>query len=502
MADGAPHSVTAVSRPTVTRSNALLRPNSSKVVGRPHEPGDEPSPEGVPRLTSIVSRIVALSAEDVASELDDVHRRFATRHRDLDAMLVRNAERVELLLDGVDADRRRLVGAYLTQEHAYQAAAVTNPSMVPAPDQSGVEAGAKRFVLSVRAIGEGHISSIAFRTGVVSADGGVSVDDDATLTETGERGVPVYERRHFAAKLKELGADVTLTSTVLDKLGRHFGQGELESAIAVLDAEPRAVTHESVKLMRWLAASNYLLKFDGATTTIQERLVWPEGPFESKGMEDARFVHFTEDDGSSTYYGTYTAYDGFEILPQLIETNDFCTFEMSTLSGASAQNKGMALFPRLIEGAYVALSRPDRENLHLLRSPDPRAWHHASVPVRRPTRAWEIIQMGNCGSPIETEAGWLVLTHGVGPMRTYRMGAILLDLDHPERIIGDLPEPLLEASEEEREGYVPNVVYSCGAMVHDDHLVVPYGVADQRTAIAVCSLSQVLEALLASSPAA
>ncbi len=478
----------------------MLLPDSAKVVGRPHVPGEDPSAEGVPRLAGIVERILSLSADEVRHELEDVRVRFAGRHRDLDTMHVRNAGRVEHLLDGAGDDHRRLVGAYLTQEHAYQAAAVTNPSMVAAPDQSGVPPGAKRFVLSLRTIGEGHISSMSFRTGLVTAAGEVILDEQSRLTETGERGVPVYERRHFATKLRELGADVTLTSRVLDQLGRHFGPDELEAAISVLDHEPRAVTHESTKLMRWLAASNYLLKFDPATTSLQERLVWPEGPFESKGLEDARFVHFTDADGSTTYYGTYTAYDGFEILPQLIETNDFCAFEMSTLSGASAQNKGMALFPRLIDDTYMALSRPDRENLHLLRSSDPRAWHHASVPLRCPMRAWEIIQMGNCGSPIETEAGWLVLTHGVGPMRTYRIGAILLDLEHPAQIIGDLVEPLLEATEEERDGYVPNVVYSCGGMVHDDHLVVPYGVSDQRTNIAVCSLSEVLEALLASPP--
>ncbi len=486
--------------PRVERAEAILCPDSSKVVGRPHVPGDDPAPVGVPRLAAIASRILGLSDVDVAAELLDVRRRFGARHADLDTMLARNAERVAHLLDGVDDERRALVGAYLTQEHAYQSAAVTNPSMVPAPSQAGASPGAKRFVLSLRTVGEGHISSIAFRTGEVSASGEVVLDERSRFTETGERGVAVYERKHFAAKLGELGADVSLTDQVLDTLGRHFGRDELERAIGVLDGLPRAVTHESTKLMRWLAASNYLLDFDPGRTTVQERLIWPEGPFESKGMEDARFVQLTEDDGSTTYYGTYTAYDGFEILPQLIETRDFCSFEMSTLSGASAQNKGMALFPRLVDGCYLALSRPDRENLHLLRSPDPRGWYQASTPLRRPQRAWELIQMGNCGSPIETEAGWLVLTHGVGPMRTYRIGALLLDLEHPEQIIGDLPEPILEASEDEREGYVPNVVYSCGGMVHGDHLVLPYGVADQRTAFARCSLGELLEALLAAPP--
>ncbi|CAA9266969.1 MAG: GH130 [uncultured Acidimicrobiales bacterium] len=481
---------------TGKRVDLEVRPDSSKVVGRPYVPGDDPSAEGRPRLTRIVEQIVKVSDDEVREQLADVRRRFLGRHRDLEQMLRLNAREVEALTGGVNDERRLLIGAYLTQEYAFQAAAVTNPSMVPAPDQSGVEPGGKRFVMSLRAIGEGHISSIAFRTGVVSADGTVTVDDTGPLVETGERGVPVYERRHFAQKLRELGADVTLTSRVLDQLGRHFGPEELEAAITVLDSEPRAVTHESTKLMRWLASSNYLLRFDPATTHIQERLIWPVGPFESKGMEDARFVQLTEDDGSTAYYATYTAYDGFEILPQLIETNDFCSFEVTTVNGRGAQNKGMALFPRPIDGSYVALSRPDRENIHLLRSPDPRSWHSPSTPVRRPQQPWELIQMGNCGSPLETEAGWLVLTHGVGPMRTYRMGAMLLDLEQPERVIADLAEPILEATEEDRDGYVPNVVYSCGGMLHGDHLVVPYGVADQRTRIAVFSLSELLEALL------
>lgn len=444
-----------------------------------------------------MDRVLRLSDEEARYELEDVQRRFGTRHRDLALMLSRNAERAKHLLDGCDDDRRRLVGAYLTHEHAFQAAALTNPSMVRAPDQAGVAPGACRFILSLRAIGEGHISAITFRTGIVDARGDIALEESGPLAETGERRGAVYERKHFASKLMELGADVSITSRVLDQLPRHFGSSELEEAIAVLDSMPRVTSHESVKLMRWLGASNYVLEFDETTTSIHERLIWPEGPFETRGMEDARFVHFTEEDGSTTYYATYTAYDGFQILPQLIETNDFVSFEISTLSGRSAQNKGMALFPRAIDDSYVALSRPDRENIHILRSSDPRAWHSPSQPLRLPQRAWEVIQMGNCGSPLETEEGWLVLTHGVGPMRTYRIGAMLLDLEHPERIIADLADPILEASEEERDGYVPNVVYSCGGMLHGDHLVLPYGASDQRTKVATIPLAELLEALRA-----
>lgn len=479
-----------MTRPAVHRTDVDLRPDGVRVVGRPHVPGDDD------RLAGIVERLMRLTQDEVLAELEDVHRRFTERHRDLPLLLTRNASRVEHLLPREDEPRRSLVGAYLTQEHAFQAAALTNPSMVMAPDQSGLPDGSCRFVLSLRAIAEGHISSITFRTGVVDAAGGVQIEPVGPLAETGERRAAVYERRHFADKLVELGADPGLTTRVMDRLARHFGPAELEQAIQVLDEVPGGLTRESVKVMRWLASSNYLLAFDPATS-LAERVLWPEGPYESRGMEDARFVRLTKDDGSTSYYATYTAYDGFEILPQLIESNDFTAFEISTLAGSSAQNKGMALFPRKISGQYVALSRPDRENIHLLRSPDLRSWRTPSVPLRRPERPWEAIQMGNCGSPIETELGWLVLTHGVGALRTYRLGALLLDLEQPERILADLPYPILEADEQERHGYVPNVVYSCGAMRHADNLVLPYGASDQRTRIAILSMNELLAALLA-----
>ncbi len=485
----------------IRRSSTVLRPGSSRVLGRPHVPGDDPSPDGPSRAERIVGLVLALPEAEVAAALVDVRRDYEDRHRDLDLMLERNAQRVDHLLTGCSAERRRLVGAFFTQEHSFEAAALTNPSMVPAADQTGAPAGSLRFVLSLRAIGEGHLSSITFRTGTVDAAGELVVDDPGVLVETGERRGAVHERRHFAHKLLELGADVDCTGRVMDRLPRHFGTAELEEALHALDDLPRALTHESDKLARWLAASNYLLSFDGAATPLAQRLIWPEGPFESRGMEDARFVRFTEDDGSTTYYATYTAYDGFTILPQLIETNDFTSFEISTLTGPGAHNKGMALFPRTIDGCYVALSRPDRENIHLVRSTDVRAWETASVLLRRPQQPWEAVQLGNCGSPIETEHGWLVLTHGVGAMRSYRLGAMLLDLEDPSRIVGDLREPFLVADDDERNGYVPNVVYSCGGMRHGDHLVLPYGASDQVTRFATLSVPELVEALLASPPA-
>lgn len=482
---------------TVRRAPQILTPDFCRVVGRPYVPGEDPNSQGSPRLATLVERVLALPDGEVAAQLDDIRARFTSRHRNLEQLLQRNSQRVGAMLDGAAPERRLLVGAYLTQECAFEAAALTNPSMVPAPDQSGLPEGARRFVLSLRAVGEGHISSIEFRTGVVTADGSVSIESPGRLADAGVRRPPVYERKQFGIKLGELGADRDLVAAVMDQLPRLFGAPDLEDAKQVIADVPRAMAHETVKLVDWLAASNYVIDFDD-TLPLHERLLWPDGPFESRGMEDARFVHFSDDDGSHTYYATYTAFNGFEILPQLIESNDFTSFEITTLNGASAQNKGIALFPRLIDGRYAALSRPDRENIHLLTSDNPRHWAAPSTPLRRPQRPWEFVQMGNCGSPIETAEGWLVLTHGVGPMRTYRLGALLLDLDHPEKVIADLPEPIMAPNEDERDGYVPNVVYSCGSMVHGDHLVMPYGISDRATRFAVLSVQELLAALLTS----
>ena len=407
---------------------------------------------------------------------------------------MRNSERVAHLLDGADDDCRRLVGAYLTHEVALEAAALTNPSMVPAPDQTDVPSGALRIVMSLRGISEGHVSSIEFRTGLIDQDGSVTLDAASGFAETGERRAPVYERKLFSVKLAELRADMRLAALVLDELSRHFSIDELETAVKVLDDLPQATSHETVKLIRWLASSNYVLEFD-RSRAVDERVLFPGGPLESRGMEDARFVRFVDDDGTTTYYATYTAFDGFEILPQLIETKDFRTFEISTMNGRSAQNKGIAFFPRPIGGRYMAVSRPDRENIHVMSSDNPRFWPAPSTQLRFRTRAWELIQTGNCGSPLETSEGWLVLTHGVGPMRTYRIGVVLLDLDDPSTVIAEIGEPILAADPSERDGYVPNVVYSCGGVLHGEHLVVPYGFSDRGTRIATFSVSELLDAL-------
>ena len=254
-----------------------------------------------------------------------------------------------------------------------------------------------------------------------------------------------------------------------------------------------AIIYETEKIIHILASSNYVTSFP-PESALTERVIFPAGPHETRGMEDARFVRFIESDGTVKYYGTYTAFDGFKILPQLIETEDFVSFTISTLNGSAAQNKGMALFPRQIDGRYVMLSRKDRENLHLATSSDVRLWSDVTE-IRRPSNPWDLVQIGNCGSPLETEAGWLVLTHGVGPMRRYAIGALLLDLEDPRRVLGHLRDPLLIPDATEREGYVPNVLYSCGALINGDQLVLPYGFSDSGIGVALIPLADLLAEL-------
>jgi predicted GH43/DUF377 family glycosyl hydrolase len=306
-----------------------------------------------------------------------------------------------------------------------------------------------------------------------------------------------YDKVQFRHKLKELGAGNEMAWSVLAPLRENFTLPELEASLTELDKHgpPHAVSFETAKIIRVLAASNYQTSFP-PESTLGQRVIFPAGPNETQGMEDARFVRFVDPQGTVTYYATYTAYDGFEILPQLIETRDFLSFSISTLNGFAAQNKGMALFPRKIGGRYVMLSRKDRENLHLATSPDVRFWDDVTE-LDRPQAPWELLQIGNCGSPLETSAGWLVLTHGVGPMRQYAIGALLLDLEDPRRVVGRLHEPLLLPNDQEREGYVPNVLYSCGSLIVGDKLVLPYGFSDWGVGVAMVPLGPLLAELTA-----
>lgn len=479
------------------RTTVRLVPNPRRVIVKRFTPGFEIVSEDITRARRIVSRILALSEEEAVRALEETHARFDERHEDLRGIFEGGFAAVSSEVPhagDLSSERRLLIGAYFTHEYAIEAAALTNPSMVVAPDQSGLAPGQTRFIMSVRGIGEGHVSSIQFRSGVVDASGEVEMEPVSQRVTTASRRAPSYDKGLFGAKLVELRANSEIAAAVLERLPDPFTIYELEAAIAVIDevhgGGPEAV--RATRTLHWLASSNYHSTFS-TTSKLSERVLFPAGPAESNGMEDARFVRFVEGDGSVTYFATYTAYDGFQVLPQLIETRDFVEFRIATLNGASARGKGIALFPRMIGGRYVALGRQDSETNSVMWSDNVHFWHE-SVPLQTPERDWELMQIGNCGSPIETSAGWLVITHGVGPMRQYALGAILLDLNDPSRVIGHLERPLLEPDQSERDGYVPNVVYSCGSMLAGGRLIVPYGFSDIGTRIATIPIDELLSA--------
>lgn len=480
----------------VNRTGVLIRPDNARVLYRPFEP---PS---IQRATRIIARVMQLSDEEVDTLLQGVLSEFHGRHQRLVDFLEERFAAVEpqLLTDRpASTARRLLIGSYFTQEYAIESAALFNPSLVWHPDQTGVPAGAARFILSLRATGEGHVSSVGFRTGTVDAGGRIDLTPPTGFV-TAPRVVAnaTYEKALFQRKLAELGVVGAFIEPVFDALGDHFTLARLETTLDTVGRLEQTHKQEWAPLaaaILALAKANYEVECH-ADSDMSERVVFPYSPTETNGIEDARFVRFVEDDGAIHYRATYTAFDGTVTLPQLMETDDFLRFRLSTLNGPEIANKGMALFPRRIHGSFAMLSRQDGENMYLMESKMLHFWHSRRL-VLRPTQPWEFVQVGNCGSPIETPAGWLVLTHGVGPMRKYSIGGVLLDLDDPSKVIGRLREPLLAPTENERAGYVPNVVYSCGAGVHAGLLVIPYSMSDYATSFATVPLAGVLEALLA-----
>jgi predicted GH43/DUF377 family glycosyl hydrolase len=351
--------------------------------------------------------------------------------------------------------------------------------------------------VSLRATGEGHISSITFRTGTIDGQGKVRVDPPSRFVTTPDHIPPTcYHKEIFWHQLQELGVADTIAETIWKTLPDRFTVDEMSQEIQYLR---RYAHHRNTEFDRTasrllnLAKSNYEVVYS-PEQPLTERVIFPTAPNESNGIEDARFVRFVDDDSTVTYVATYTAYDGRVTIPQLLETSDFVRFRICTLNGPEVQNKGMALFPRKIHGQYAMLSRQDGENLYLMYSDDLHFWHN-KTPLLKPTYSWEFLQIGNCGSPIETEAGWLVISHGVGPMRKYSIGAFLLDLEDPSRVIGRLEHPLLSPDEVEREGYVPNVVYSCGSLVHAGQLILPYAMSDTASSFATVPLADLLAAM-------
>ncbi len=478
----------------VRNHDVTLVPQSGRVIVRPF------IPSRTPVIASIIGRALALSEEEAARDLEAVFLEFEGRHFDLAQMLMANFKRVEHhLFTGrpLTGTRKLLIGAHFSGEYALESVALFNPSLVAHPDQSEVPEGGLRFIMSLRATGEGHISSIEFRTGVITACGDIRLDPVSSLvTEASVEPNPTYQKDPFLVKLHEMGFDNPHSRDVMEPLPKDFTRRELDTSVQRVRREQRPHSPElnaTLTRIHWLADSNYEMAFSDKHA-LSERVIFPVSANESNGIEDARFVRFTEDDGMVRYYATYTAYNGHAILPQLIETEDFLRFRILTLNGAAVQNKGMALFPRRIHGNYAMLSRQDDENILLMLSDNPHYWNDARI-ILRPAEMWEAVKIGNCGSPLETEAGWLVITHGVGPMRKYCIGAVLLDLEDPTQVIGRLQEPLIVPQGATREGYVPNVVYTCGALLHGGRLILPYAMSDRASTIASVSLDDLLNAL-------
>lgn len=424
----------------VNRQALHLRPDPARVVVRPFKPATEPrdfNPTDKTRANHIVDRVLAMDAASVDAQLADVLENFQGRHRNLLAVFEARADEMEpafLAHEIFRPAQRQLIGAYFVHEYSFQAAALFNPSIVPHPNQTDAPPGGLRFILSLRAVGEGHVSSLTFRCGSITADGAVSITPTAPLAS-----IP------------------KVSSRVAGPLG------DIVTVVFPADED------------------------------LSERVIFPITDSQSNGIEDARFVRF-EDAGGSVYYATYTAYSGKAIRSELIETRDFLTFRMTPLLGDAARNKGMALFPRRLDGRYAMISRQDNENLHLILSDDPLVWNDGRTFIK-PRYPWEFVQIGNCGSPIELDEGWLLLTHGVGPVRRYAIGAVLLDKVDPTKVLARSSEPLVRPLLDEREGYVPNVVYTCGAIRHGAHLILPYAVSDTFCQFASIKIVDLLAAL-------
>lgn len=477
------------------RIGPVLRPDPARVLLRPFVPGQELVTLGVSRADAVVSRVLALDDATVDRTLADVTSGFDAPHGGLSAVFEQHVNLLPPKVDGVEqltGPRAELAGAYLTQQYAIEAAAILNPSLVEHPDQSGLTAGELRFVMTLRGVGEGHISSLEFRTGVLAADRSVRLDEPGTRLTRGVISGARMAVDHLRAAMEDLWMSNTV-DPLLQALPDPFTPRQLEDTLRrseLLLGTRRSAEETPLDRMRRVAQSCYRLDFDPASL-LSERVVFPWSDAERGGIEDVRMVRFVDDDGQVTYRATYTAYDGANIAPHLLRTEDFLTFHVDKLAGPAAQDKGMALFPRPIGGRQWSLARWDRENISLAESADGLRWERRAQ-LLRPRRPWELIQLGTCASPLETPAGWLVVTHGVGPVRRYSLGAMLLDLDEPNRVLGDLDGPLLTPNEEERVGYVPNVVYTCGALIHEGTLVLPYGCSDSSIRFATFAVDDLV----------
>lgn len=482
----------------VKRKNIKFTPDPGRVIARFLYTTDE-------RALNTISSVLNLSEDQVSQVLSPLLRDFSLRHRNISLIFEKHFNKVSHLLKLLDVDpdslttsQKALIGAYFSMEYSIESAAFFNPSIVEHPDQSETGPGDKRVILSFRATGEGHISSIVFRTGVLDKNNKFSIEPAGKMLEEAKHvRKHMYDKAAFKSKLDEMKNihPVIPSGLILDKLNDVFTYGELSACVreARKIMQPSYEKETLFNQITWLASSHYELDFS-LDTNISERVIFPVSENEKNGIEDARFVKFTEDNGESIFYATYTAYDGSTILPKMLKTKDFYHFNILPLHGEIAQNKGMALFPRKVKGKYAMLCRLDGFNNYIAYSDDINIWRQAKL-LQQPKYPWELIQIGNGGSPIETPEGWLVITHGVGPMREYTLGVSLFDLENPEKEIGRLKSPLLAPNATEREGYVPNVVYSCGSMIHNDELVIPYAMSDYASTYATVNLRELLNEL-------
>ena len=483
---------------TVKRHNLYFKPDSSRVVARFFNNGDA-------RTTNLVHRIMNLNETEIHTELQNTLKGFTDRHRNILDIFLQHANNYKNLINhiGIDyesltLDTKLLIGSYSTMEYSLESAALFNPSIVEDFDQTNLLDGEKRIIISFRATGEGHLSSIVFRKGILDANNILhmkEVDKHIDLPRIIKK--KTYDKTRFVKKLEEMNIPKEFTSPLMEPLADKFEYYALKDALKSIQIS-NLTEHEkqSINEMTWLIDSYYDIEFN-KNSAISSRAILPNSSAESRGIEDARFVRFKDDDGSEKIYATYTAYDGFTVIPKLVSTCDFINFRIMPMHGNGVQNKNFALFPRKINGKYAMLARIDGVNNYLFYSNRMNLWNDP-IKIQEPKFPWEFTQIGNCGSPIYTEKGWLLITHGVGSMRRYCIGASLLDLQDPTIEIGRLKEPLLSPLEEEREGYVPNVVYSCGSIIHNNHLILPYAVSDYASSYATICMKELLDALCAS----
>ena len=480
------------------RNSIRFYPDPKRIIARFYVPG------GDEKALLIIKKVLDLSEIETNTVLDQILRNFSKRHRNITKIFENNFNKIKNLIRNLEVDpeslslkKKLLIGTYFTQEYSIESAAFFNPSIVEDPDQFNLEEGQKRIIMSFRATGEGHISSIVFRSGIIDKENNLTFIKPGNLVDVPETVKRcVYNKEQFSNKLEEMKNNGYILDMVMHRLKDEFIYGELLASIneVLKDKSLTEFDKQELQRIKWLATSHYETTFS-LDTALSERVIFPVSYAETNGIEDARFVRFVDDDGTVTYYATYTAYNGHSILPNLLETKDFYHFEIKPLNGKYVQNKGMALFPRKINGQYAMISRYDGFCNFIMFSDSINLWQNVKK-IQEPLYPWEFIKIGNAGSPLETDKGWLVITHSVGPMRNYTLGAILLDLDDPTKVIARLKEPLLVPNDEERDGYVPNVVYSCGSIIVNNELIIPYAMSDYASTFATVSLDELFHELL------